>query len=231
MFSIYIFRKEAHMPGKMIVIDGNDGSGKQTQTEMLRSYLLKAEKKVLPLSFPRYQDTFFGRELKKALAGDYGDFLHLDPHLAALLYIADRWSSKALIKSALETDSYVICDRYASSNQIHQGGKITDESKREDFLAWLEQLEYGEFNIHRPDISVYLDVPPAVSQKLMSDKTRDIVEDNPEYLENSHQSAQWLIAREPNKWIHVLCTRRGLMRSREDIHEEIIARLMGKGFI
>lgn len=219
------------MPGRMIVIDGNDGSGKQTQTKMLQSHLLKAGMKVLALSFPRYEETFFGVELKKALAGEYGDFVHLDPHLASLLYVADRWRSKRLIETTLHAGGYVICDRYASSNQIHQGGKIIDDTARIEFLEWLERLEYGEFQIHRPDISVYLDVPPDVSKKLMSDKTRDIVEDNPEYLEHSHQSAQWLIQREPQKWIHVLCTAHGQMKSREEIHEEVAARLYENGFI
>ncbi len=213
------------MSGKMIVIDGNDGSGKHTQAEMLRTYLLKRGDEVVPISFPRYQDTFFGRELKIALAGKYGDFGNLDPHLASLLYVADRWASRPLIADAIGSGKYVICDRYVSSNQIHQGGKIKSPKKRVDFLAWLDQLEYGEYKLPKPDVCVYLDVPPEVSRKLMSDKTRDIVENNPKYLQNSHASAQWLIRRFPEAWVHIRCARRGLMRSREEIHEELIASL------
>lgn len=210
------------MPGKMIVIDGNDGSGKQTQAEMLRTRLLQMGMKVCPLSFPRYEDTFFGRLLKRALAGEFGDFSTLSPNLAALPYAADRWVSKALIKRELEAGAYVICDRYAAANQIHQGGKIEDEERRRNFLAELEQLEYGEFRIVRPDFSIYLDVPPTTSMKLMSSRTRDIVENNPLYLENSHSSAQWLITQNPGEWIHVRCAVAGLMRPREEIHEEIV---------
>ncbi len=214
------------MRGKMIVIDGNDGSGKQTQTDLLRKYLVEDCRPVVRISFPRYEDTFFGRELRRALRGDYGNFVELDPHLAAPLYAADRWASKAQIERELENGVYVLCDRYASSNQIHQGGKIENEEKRIEFLAWLEQLEYGEYKIPRPDISVYLDVPPAVSHRNMDSKTRDIVENNPRYIENSHKSAQWLIARNPEHWIHIRCTdHRGLMRSREEIHEEVIREL------
>ncbi len=219
------------MSGRLIVIDGNDGSGKQTQSAMLRTSLLHIGKKVLPMSFPRYEDTFFGKELRKALSGEYGDFASLDPHLASVLYAADRWASKALIQRELATGVYVICDRYVSANQIHQGGKIPDESERGDFLAWLDQLEYGEFGLPQPDISIYLDVPPALSEKLMSDKTRDIVEASPDYLKNSHESAQWLIARYPDRWIHIHCTVRGLMRSREDIHGEITHWLYERVFI
>ena len=222
---------ESEERGKMLVIDGNDGSGKQTQTDKLRTYLIESGRKVLRISFPRYEDTFFGRELKKALRGDYGNFATLDPHIAAQLYAADRWVSKAQILRELESGVYVICDRYASSNQIHQGGKISDEEKRADFLAWLEQLEYGEYKIPRPDISVYLDVPPAVSLRNMDSKTKDIVETNPDYMENSHKSAQWLIARNPEKWIHVKCTDDGLMRTREEIHAEVVEKLVQGGFI
>lgn len=213
------------MNGKMIVLDGNDGSGKHTQAEMLRSALIALGKKVLPISFPRYEDTFFGRELRKALAGKYGNFTTLDPHLGALLYAADRWASKPVLQQALDEGVYVICDRYASANQIHQGGKVRSVVKRDDFLAWLEQLEFGEFKIPKPDVSIYLDVPPAISAKLMSDKTRDIVEDNPRYLKNSHEAAQWLIKRNPKKWIHIRCTDRGRMLSRMDIHKDIMERL------
>ncbi|MBX4206262.1 thymidylate kinase [Candidatus Parcubacteria bacterium] len=213
------------MQGKLIVLDGNDGSGKQTQAEMLRTFLIGLGFRVLPLSFPRYEDTFFGRILKRSLAGEYGDFANLDPHLAAPIYAADRWSSKPLMKEFLASGGFVLCDRYVSANQIHQGGKIVEEAKRADFLAWLDQLEYGEFRLPRPDVSVYLDVPPAVSRQLMSDRTRDTVESNPAYLENSHRSAQWLIAREPERWVHIRCTTRGLMRKREEIHLDIVTRL------
>jgi thymidylate kinase len=215
--------------GKLIVIDGNDGSGKHTQSEMLRSYFVALGKKVLPLSFPRYNDTFFGRELRKALDGKYGDFTSLDPHLAALLYVADRWASKPLMKQMISQGGYVICDRYVSANQIHQGGKILDVSQREDFLAWLDQLEFGEYGLPRPDASIYLDVPPEVSERLMSDKTRDIVENNPQYLVNSHMSAQWLIGKRPDEWIHVRCvSESGELRERKDIHMEIVFRLANR---
>lgn len=215
--------------GKMVVIDGNDGSGKATQSEMLQTSLLHMGKKVLPISFPRYEYTFFGKELRKALRGDYGDFVNLDPHLAALLYVADRWVTKPLIKRALTRGEFVICDRYVSANQIHQGGKIEDESKREDFLTWLDQLEFGEYALPRPDVCIYLDVPPEVSQRLMSDRTRDQVESNPNYLVNSHKSAQWLIAKRPEEWIHVHCLDdKGEMRDRKSIHTEILLHLQNR---
>ncbi len=215
--------------GKMIVIDGNDGSGKHTQSEMLRTSLVALGKNILPLSFPRYEDTFFGRELKKALKGKYGDFVNLDPHLASLLYVADRWASKPLIKRFLSSGGFVICDRYVSANQIHQGGKIEDEAEREEFLSWLDQIEFGEYALPRPDLCIYLDVPPEKSEELMSDRTRDQVESNPNYLRNSHKSAQWLITKRPDEWLHIRCLdEQGGMRKREDIHIEILAQLQNR---
>lgn len=219
------------MRGKLLAIDGNDGSGKHTQAEMLRTALIQRGLGVFLVSFPRYEDSFFGRELRRALDGDFGDFSTLHPHLASLLYAADRWVAKPVMLREMEHGAYVICDRYMSANQIHQGGKIPNKKEREKFLAWLDQMEFGEYKIPRPDISIYLDVPPSVSKKLMSDKTRDIVENNPKYLEDSHRSAQWLIQRDPERWLHVKCTRRGLMRSREEIHTEIMEGLKARSVI
>lgn len=213
------------MSGKMIVIDGNDGSGKQTQTELLRNHLVDLGLKVLKLSFPRYEENFFGAELRRVLNDKTLGFGNYDPIVAAVLYAADRWESKPLIMRALERGEFVVCDRYMSSNQIHQGGKISSEKKRLDFLAQLDVLEFGKFKIPRPDVCIYLDVPPAVSEVNMSEKTRDEVEKNPQYIQNSHDSAQWLIGRNPELWIHVKCTTRGLMRTREDIHREVVNKL------
>lgn len=219
------------MKGKLIALDGNDGSGKQTQAQMLRSALLHMRRRVLLLSFPRYQETFFGRELRHALDGDYGDFAGVHPRIASQMYAADRWASRELMLEALRRGKYVVCDRYMSANQLHQGGKITNPTRRRDFLAWLDQLEYGQYRIPRPDVSIYLDVPVAVSLELMKDRHRDSVEKNATYLANSHRSAQWLMKEMPNKWLHVKCTRRGVMRSREEIHDEIMTRLRERGTI
>lgn len=215
------------MRAKFIVIDGNDGSGKETQARLLSAALQKRGEASLLVSFPRYQDTFFGRELRRALDGKYGPFGDLNPYLASYLYALDRWKSKPHIEVSLKAGIYVISDRYMSANQIHQGGKIADESEREKFLFWLDELEYGEFQIPHPDISIYLDVPVSVSKKLMSTKTRDIVEESPEYLENSHQCAQWLIRRRPKEWLRIKCTKARHLRPAEEIHEEIMAGLVG----
>lgn len=212
--------------GKLIVLDGNDGSGKQTQSEMLRSHLISLGIRVLLVSFPRYNETFFGRMLRRLLDDKKVDFANVDPWLASLPYAADRWISRRLIVDFLNSGGWVICDRYVSANQIHQGGKFENESEREDFLAALDQLEFREFRVPRPDISIYLDVPVRISLVLMQKKKRDTVENDRKYLRNSYKSAQWLIKHSSDKWLHVRCANaRGKMRTREDIHEEILSRL------
>lgn len=217
--------------GKFIVIDGNDGSGKQTQSELLRDLLIKRGKKAVGMSFPRYGETFFGNLLKELLAGKYGNFVDLDPHLASIPYAADRWSSSQIINETVKSDGYVVCDRYASANQIHQGGKFENEEERKEFLKWLEYMEFQEFKIPKPDICIYLDVPLEISLELMSRKNKDTVENNHRYLDNSRKSAEWLIKQNPDKWIHIKCSHEGKIRTRDDIHKEIVEKLTERGLI
>ncbi len=220
------------MRGKLIVFDGGDGAGKETQTKLLVAALVAMGYTTHTVSFPRYEAGFFGRELRKMLDGKYGDFGKVDPYIASLWYAMDRWAAKSEIEAYLERGAFVVLDRYKSANEIHQGGKIADRAVREKFLFWLDELEFGELAIPRPDISIYLDVPPVVSAQLMSQKTRDIVEDCPSYLENSHESAQWLVARYPEQWIHIQCCRKeGTLRTREDIHEEVVAQLKARSIL
>ena len=216
------------MRAKFIAIDGNDGSGKATQARLLVSAIQGRGRAAQLISFPRYEETFFGQELRKALDGAYGPFGDLNPYLASYPYAADRWVSRSHIEVSLKAGLCMISDRYMSANQIHQGGKIQDEREREEFLAWLEELEYGQFQIPRPDISVYLDVPVSVSKMLMSQKTRDIVEDSLDYLSNSHKCAQWLIRRKPEEWLKVRCMKAGQLRTPEDIHQEVMEGLKSR---
>lgn len=217
--------------GKFIVLDGNDGSGKQTQSEMLRDFLIKQNKKSIQLSFPRYEDTFFGKMLKELLAGKYGNFVDLDPHLASLSYAVDRWSSKELIEKTINDGGFVICDRYASANQIHQGGKVENIEERKKFLEWLNQMEYEELQIPKPDVFIYLNVPLEISLGLMNKKNKDTVENNYRYLSNSRESAEWLIKQNPDKWINIQCMDKDKIRSRVDIHEEIKLKLKERGML
>lgn len=210
--------------GKLIVIDGADGSGKATQTALLLKRLKKEKVPVVALDFPQYTKNFFGKLLHRCLAGEYGDFISIDPHIASVLYAADRFESKKKLEQWLAAGKVVILDRYVSANQMHQGGKISDARKRKEFLAWLDTMEHKVLGLPRPNRIIYLHVPVAVSQVLLKDKKRDLAEQNMKYLSDSQRGALKLIEAS-NAWVKIDCTKNGMMRSREDIHEDVYAQV------
>ena len=219
--------------GKLIVIDGSDGVGKATQTKLLVERLRKEKVKVRAFDFPHYEN-FFGTLIGKCLAGEYGDFVGLDPHIASVLYAADRFESKKIIEKWLATGYTVVIDRYVSANQIHQGGKIHDAKKRKEFLAWLDTLEHGVFGIPRPGLIICLNLPIEISTRLLQEKvtsqkktylkkgSKDQVEHDIHYLLNSQKSAlQYVKAH--NHWAKIECANKQGILPREDIHEKIFS--------
>lgn len=217
--------------GKFIILDGIDGSGKATQTKLLVKRLKKEGKKIKTIDFPQYEGNFFGEMIGKCLVGDYGDFILIDPHIASTLYAADRWESSAVIKKWIDRGYIVIADRYTSSNQIHQGGKIKGAKKRREFLKWLEKMEFEVFKIPKPDAIVYLDVPYEITEKLLRKKNainkkkynngkKDLAENNKGHLNDSRKSAIKLVG-EYNNWIKINCVKKGNLMSIEEISEII----------
>lgn len=181
--------------GKLIVIDGSDSVGKATQTRLLVSRLRREGRQVATLDFPQYDKNFFGKFIKDCLQGRYGDFIKLDPHIASVLYAADRFESKKVIEEALRSGKTVVIDRYVSSNQMHQGGKIKDNKKRKEFLQWLDTLEHRVFGIPRPDAIVYLDLPVKLSSILLTKKghSRDMAERRLQHQRDSQKGALMVI--------------------------------------
>ncbi|XKT75352.1 MAG: dTMP kinase [Patescibacteria group bacterium UBA2103] len=217
--------------GKLIVLDGGDGSGKATQTKLLLARLKKEKVKVRTLDFPQYEENVLGNLIGACIRGEHGDFLSLDPHIASVLYVADRFESKTKIENWLKKGYTVVLDRYVSANQIHQGGKIQDKKKLKEFLTWLDTLEHKVFKIPRPDQIIYLDMPVDVAQKLLlgakDTKTylkgkKDTTEEDLTYQENSKKNALQIV-KKLNAWHKVPCAKRGEPRSREDIHEDVWA--------
>lgn len=218
--------------GALLVFDGNDGSGKATQSRLLVDALKAKGIPTEHVDFPAYDRNVFGTLLGECLAGQHGDFLNLDPKIASALYALDRFESSQAIRAHLESGTVVIADRFTSANQIHQGGKIGDVEERKRFLAWLELVEHDVLGIPRPDAIFYLQVPLRISLELLSQKRtakigsladgqKDMVEDDRAYLERSHGTAMWLASREP-AWKVVDCEKDGAMRTKEAIHEQIL---------
>ncbi len=219
--------------GTFIVLDGSDGSGKATQTELLLKRLRREGVTAKKIDFPGYERNVFGKLVGECLAGKHGDFLHSDPHIASTLYAVDRFESKQLIEGWLSKGFVVIADRYVSSNQIHQGGKIKDKKQKKAFLKWLDTIEYEVFKIPRPDLILYLHVPVAITIQLLEKKSaakkkrylegssgKDTVESDMQYLENARQSALEVV-QTANNWKKIECTVGATMKSREDINELI----------
>lgn len=221
--------------GKLIVIDGSDGVGKATQTALLVARLKKEKIPVVTLDFPQYESNFFGKLVGQCLAGNYGDFVKLDPHIASVLYAADRFESKAKIEKWLREGKVVVLDRYVSANQMHQGGKIKDAKARKKFLTWLDHMEYGVFGLPRPDLILCLHLPLEMSLQLLSKKSatekktylakgvvKDTVESDVRYLLNAQEGALKLV-KAHNAWKKVTCAQRRAILPREVIHERIWA--------
>jgi len=220
--------------GFFVVLDGTDGLEKASQATLLDHRLSKEGYPVFKIDFPRYYDNLFGHLIGECLAGEHGDFPNLDPYIASVLYAADRFETSPAIREQLSKGTIVIADRYVSSNQMHQGGKIQDEQKRKDFLHWLDYMEFEVFRIPRPDCVLYLDVPVPVTLKLLEDnkdelikkkkylrRRQDIVESDQEYLENSRRAASKIIE-ERNVWKRIdCCDIRGELLPKEEIHEKI----------
>ncbi len=210
--------------GKFIVIEGTDGSGKTTQTEAL---LLRFKKEHIPaesIRFPQYEKNLFGGLIRECLDGKRGDFISLDPKITSVLYACDRFETVPRIKEWLDAGKIVVADRYVSSNQIHQGGKIRDDKKRARFLNWLESMEYGTLGVLKPDAIIYLDMSYEHSLELISRREgiRDSADSNFEYLKNSKDAGKYMLSRE-SFWHRVDCERNGKLLSIPEVHELVYA--------
>ncbi|MDE2079122.1 MAG: deoxynucleoside kinase [Patescibacteria group bacterium] len=227
--------------GKLIVIDGTDGVGKATQTKLLVARLKKEGVPVKTLDFPQYYKNFFGHFIGAMLTGEYGDFLHMDPFVASVMYAADRFESKPKIEKWLADGYTVILDRYVSANQLHQAGKIKDAKKRKYFLKWLDTMEHKVFGLPRPDLIIYLHLPMKSVVKLLKQKDavrkkryakgkKDTVEQDTAYLEAAQKSALELIKTSRN-WKKIECANPGGgILLREEISEKIYT-LASRGLI
>ncbi|MEA2098458.1 MAG: dTMP kinase [Patescibacteria group bacterium] len=217
--------KKNKSKGKLIVIDGIDGAGKATQTKILIKHLKKLKYKTATLDFPRYYDNFFGKVIGRFQNNEFGNAPKTNPYLASVLYAADRWEAKNKIEKWLKEGKIVILDRYSSSNQIHQGGKISDPKKRKKFLDWLEEMEFNVFKIPKPDMIIFLNVPYKISKKLLTKKIsrnyikgakNDKVEKSRVYQESSYLQSLNLI-KKYNNWIDVNCVKNEKLLSVEDV--------------
>lgn len=212
------------------MIDGADGAGKATQTKMLIEHLSKDGASVETLDFPQYTNNTFGKLIRECLDGKRGDFMGIDARIASTLYAADRFESKDKINKWLQDGKIVVLDRYVSSNMLHQGAKLNDLEEIRDFLSWLDHIEHEIFDIPRPDLIFYLDVPLKERTRLIEESVKnkkhgadtkvDLAEADIEHQEMVNTRSKDII-NTMNTWEEIACMKGGVLRAREDIHEEL----------
>ncbi|MEN9342181.1 MAG: hypothetical protein RIQ54_437 [Candidatus Parcubacteria bacterium] len=189
-----------------IVIEGSDGSGKTTQTTLLATRLARCGYKFFIADFPCYSSAT-GSVISEYLQGGWGDPTAVNPYIAALPFILDRFAHAKIIRKQLESGAIGICNRYVGSNLAHQGSKITDPKKRADFFHYIFNLEYNHADIPRPDISLVLLVDPLASQRLIVDRGAppDGHERNGAFLLHSYQTYVELVQLFPDQFVSIDC--------------------------
>ncbi len=214
--------------GIFIVIEGIDGCGKDTQYRLLLQKLKKEKYSVQVADFPRYYDSMWGKMVGKFLTGEYGDFDSLSPYLVVLLYMLDQYTwSRDVGTGVLEKGNIVLSNRYFTSN-VHQIAKLNGRSRKK-YRKWLWDAGYKHLGLLKPDLVIFLDVPPVVAVEMnKSKKDRKYLngkkEDEAE-KRISHQRASYREYNETVKrfgyWKKVRCLTKGNIDSPEVIHERV----------
>ncbi len=142
-----------------VVIEGLDGAGKSTQINLLQDWLRKKRIEYKYLHFPRTDSQFFGEMIARFLRGEFGDISKVDPYIVALLYAGDRMDAASIIKTWIKSGNLVLVDRYVFSNIAFQCAKLLNPDERKLLRKWILKLEYEYYNIPKPDINLFLNVP------------------------------------------------------------------------
>ena len=216
--------------GKLIVIEGTDGSGKSTQFRLLTQRVAEEGREFQKLVFPQYQEESSAL-IRMYLGGEFGTKpSDVNAYAASAFFAVDRYASyKKVWGKWYEQGGLVLSDRYTTSNAVHQASKEPEE-KQAEYLRWLYEFEYDKLGMPRPDLVIYLDVPTDFTEKMMRTREAatnthaDIHEQDLEYLATCRRIGKNAAAY--YNWTVINCVRDGEMRTIEDIHEEIYRHVM-----
>ena len=225
--------------GKLFVIEGLDGSGKETQTRLLEKRLKDEGFSVVRASYPNYESDSSAL-VKMYLRGDFGENPEdVDPKVASIFYAVDRYATfKTEYEKFYLDGGIIIADRYVTSNMVHQACKIEDIKERKEYISWLLEFEYGLMKIPAPDRIFFLDISPDVSRRLIEnrknkftdEKDKDIHEKNLDYLYKAYENVKFLY--ENCGFERIECTDGESLKSIEEIndmlYEKVKAELVKK---
>ena len=214
--------------GKLFVIDGTDGSGKQTQFQKLQESLTKDGIDYKVVSFPNY-DSPSSSLVKMYLSGEFGENAkEISPYIASTFYAADRYATfQKGYKKYYEDGGIILADRYTTGNMIHQAGKIKDEEEREKFLNWLWNFEFNLYGLPVPSEVFFLNMPIENAVDLIKNREnkfthqdkKDIHERDINHLKDAYEAA-CDVSKKYN-WYEIKCVKNNEIRTIEDIHQEI----------
>ena len=211
--------------GKLIVIEGTDGSGKSTQFRLLTDRLESEQVKFQKLVFPQYSEPSSAL-IRMYLGGEFGKSpSDVNAYAASAFYSVDRYASYRKVWGKwYEEGGLVVSDRYTTSNAVHQASKLLP-GERKGFLEWLFDLEYGKLGLPKPDLVLYLDMPTEITEKMMRSREAatgthaDIHEQDEAYLKSCREAAREIV--KDCGWTVIRCARDDAPRTVEDIHNEV----------
>lgn len=213
------------MNGKLIVIEGVDGSGKTTQTELLIKHLEENKIPSLLVDFPQYEG-FYGKIVSKYLKGEFGSIEQTSPFLIAIIYALDRSTIREKIVSFLKGGGVVVANRYVPSNVAHQAANIKEPEKQEEFINWVQELEYKELKLPKEDLVIYLYLPWEIGMQRSKEKSNDkldILEKSIEHRRETETLFLKLLSRFKH-WHRVDCVdEAGKQLGPTTIHDKIIS--------
>ncbi len=214
--------------GKLFVIDGTDGSGKQTQLQKLKERFDKEKIEYKTVSFPNY-DSPSSSLVKMYLNGEFGtDPLKISPYIASTFYAVDRYATfKKEYEEYYNNGGIILADRYTTSNMVHQAGKIKDDEERNKFLDWLWDFEFNLYGLPVPTKVIFLNMPTEYAEKLMKNRAnkitheekKDIHESNKSHLQDAYNEACKLVKK--YDWCEIKCVENEKIKTIEEIHEEV----------
>ena len=214
--------------GKILVIEGTDCSGKETQSKLLEKKLLEKGIKVKRFEFPMY-DTPTGKIVGRDYLGkkEMGESLfkegvqNVDPYVVCLYYAADRKYNLSKIEEYINKDYYVILDRYTTSNLAHQGSKIQDKDERFNMYQWIDKLEYWLLQLPKQDKKIFLHIPSETSLNIRTNKEGK--ETSEESLKRAEEA--YIELTELYNWDKIECVNNGVLKSIDEIQQEIIKKV------